>query len=72
MFFKESMNKTSEVVDRTRNTVPIGVLGQMPSKQALVQVVQRTRNEQLKAPTNPNDFANLVIPPRFAMHQIRG
>jgi hypothetical protein len=71
MFFKESMDKTSEVFDRTRDTVPIGVLGQMPSKQALVQVIQCTRNEQLKAPPNPNDFVNLVIP-RFAMHQIRG
>jgi hypothetical protein len=33
-----------------RNNVSIAVLGQMPSKQALNQQVQRTRYEVLKVP----------------------
>jgi hypothetical protein len=59
-------------VDEVRNKVSISVLGQIPSKQALLQKVQRSRNEELKAPANPTDFNNLIIPHRFAFHQKRG
>ena len=55
-----------------RNNVSIAVLGQMPSKQALNQQVQRMRQEVLKAPENPRHLRDLVIPHRFKVYQKRG
>uniref|UniRef100_A0A914DSF4 FLYWCH-type domain-containing protein n=1 Tax=Acrobeloides nanus TaxID=290746 RepID=A0A914DSF4_9BILA len=68
---KETAAKTSEVVDEVRNNVSIAILGRMPSKQSLLQQVQRSRKEELNAPANPTNFVNLVIPHKFSVHQKR-
>lgn len=60
------------VVGNIRNKVSVAALGQLPSMNALKQIVQRSRNESMKALPNPQNLKDLIIPHRFQVRQKRG
>lgn len=55
----------SQIRTACLQTADLAAKARLPDHDATRKMIQRTRNEEIGAPVNPNTLADLVIPPAF-------
>jgi hypothetical protein len=66
---KDTMEQPSQIVNEATRQLHQAAMGQMPSRGATRQVIQRTRTQVAHAPPNPTSLSQLDIPERYRNYE---